>query len=259
MERGRKDVAPGEVVDWLIVEKLAPSLAWPIVALIMFLVAMPFIYKRFGKLIEAILALRDLPKTLQDSMKEHERLTLAIKEHFSTANKDIDQTAQKVQALIGDLAAIRNELQTYQTETQTDALAADSKSIELALGPADATTLEVNKSTAEMYVTAMGKWVVFTNALERRLKELGIEYDVKNIGVKAFELTDRRRRGALTPEEAALIKKLASQARRFTKLADTKDEWLSAEVYLGFVNGVDVASKAIARHKTNGATAPVGQ
>jgi chromosome segregation ATPase len=245
-------------VDWSIIEKLAPSLAWPIVALIMFLIAVPVFYHRLGKLIEAILALRDLPRTLQESMKEHERLTLAFKDQFTTANKDIDETARKVQALVGDLATIRNELQTYQTEAQTDALAAESKSIEVALGPTDSTALEFDKSTADMFETAMGKWVIFMNTFERRLKDAGIDYDMRKIGRGAFDLTDRRRRAPLSRDEAELITNLARQARRFTRLADTKDEWLNPDVYLRFVNGVDVASKAIARHKSNGAGSAVG-
>ena len=71
-------------MDWAIVEKLAPSLAWPFVALVMFLIAIPIFYGRLGDLIKAILALRDLPKTLQDTMKEHEALTHKFREQIGS-------------------------------------------------------------------------------------------------------------------------------------------------------------------------------
>jgi hypothetical protein len=103
-------------MDWVIVEKLSPSLAWPVVALIMFLIAVPVFYGRLGELIKAILALRDLPKTLQDTMKEQERLTEAFKDQITSANQEIDGVARKVQSLVGDLSSIRTELKTYQTE-----------------------------------------------------------------------------------------------------------------------------------------------
>ncbi len=245
-------------MDWSIVEKLAPALAWPLVALLMFFFALPILHGRLGDLIKAILALRDLPKTLQETIKEQERLTLAFKDQITTANKEIDETARKVQTLVTDLAAIRTELQTYQTEAQTDALDVESKSIEVALGPTDVTSLDVDKSTPEMFETAMGKWAIFTNTLERRLKDAGIDYDMRKVGRGAYDLTDRRRRAPLTREEADLITNLARQARRFTRLADTKDEWLTPQVYQRFVNGVDVAMKAISRHKNNGATTVPG-
>lgn len=245
-------------MDWTIVEKLGPSLAWPVVALIMFLIAVPVFYGRLGELIKAIFALHDLPKTLQDTIKEHERLTQAFKDQIISANKDIDGTAGKVQALVTDLAAIRNELKTYQTEAQEDALAVESKSMESTVGVPDVTTVEAGRNTTEMLETALGKWANFTRTLENRLKEAEIDYDMRKVDRGAYALTDRRRKAYLTTEEAELITNLARQARRFNRLADTKDEWLTPEVYLRFVNGVAVALSAITRTKTNGTVATAG-
>jgi hypothetical protein len=109
-----------------------------------------------------------------------------------------------------------------------------------------------------MLETALGKWANFTRILETRLKDADIDYDMRKVGRGAYALTDRRRRAYLTTEEAELITNLARQARRFNRLADTKDEWLTPEVYLRFVNGVDVAVNAISRTRTNGVlVAPV--
>ncbi|NOU05393.1 MAG: hypothetical protein HOO99_04345 [Hyphomicrobiaceae bacterium] len=183
-------------MDWTLVEKLAHSVAWSLVALLMFLVALPVLHGRLGDLIKAVLASRDLPKTLQETIKEQERLPLAFKEQIANAKFEIDETALRIQGVTTELATIQTELKSYQSEAQADALAADSRTIEGTVGAPDVSTIEVNQSTGELFETAMGKWVVFTNSLEKRLKDAGNDYDMRKISRAAYALTVRR---LLTP------------------------------------------------------------
>lgn len=248
-------------MEWVsVVEKLAPALAWPVVALAMFLIAIPVLHRKLGELIKAIIAIHELPKTLKETMSEHALLTKSIKDDMKTVNTDVETSISRVQAVVGELAAIRKELQIYQTEFQQDALASESQSLAGQVNVSDVTAEAAGKSTAEMFDIVIGKWTNFTRTLEGRLKDAEIEYDMRKIGRGAYALTDRRRRNHITNEEADLITSLARQARRFTRLAESKDEWLTPEVYGRFAAGVETALAAITRSRTtNGSTQPTVQ
>ena len=68
-------------------------------------------------------------------------------------------------------------------------MAVESKSMEETIGAPDVSTVEVNKNSTEMFEVALGKWANFTRVLEARLKDAGIDYDMRKIGRGAYAQT----------------------------------------------------------------------
>lgn len=94
----------------------------------------------------------------------------------------------------------------------------------------------------QMIASIKEEWSRLTDALRERSGNR-VAFDRRQIGSVAWSLADRRRSNPISHETAGLIQELHSQYKRFIRLINSKDEWLTMELYDTFISG---AHKAVA-------------
>lgn len=96
-----------------------------------------------------------------------------------------------------------------------------------------------NFAAEEMMAKIRLSWAGLVDSLREKLPPS--DFDARQIAAMAVKLSDRRRSGNISRDEADFIGTLHSQFRRFVRLQSTKDEWLTEDVFKAFMKGIEKA------------------
>jgi hypothetical protein len=229
-------------------ERLIPHLAWPMVALVMFLLALPVIYLKLSDISRAILMLKEMPGSLAGTLKEFQTLASEVSRETKVIAEQVEGLQGKIASSLAELSRTTEQirqLQDAQLELDESRIGLESKELREIVGADPAEQASESISLEEMQARLVGKWILFEGQLKQRVETAGREYNPKRPGQAAYVLTDRRRRPHITRETADLIARLGRQYRKFERLVDAKEEWLTPEVYSAFMRGLDQASRAL--------------
>lgn len=239
-------------LDFSLVERLSPYLAWPIAALLMFVIAAPLIYLKLGDISKAILAVKELPANLSRTLQEFQVLADAVSRETKALTDQVDLLATRMNSMHTELAktieqikVTQSELQSAQTERDEETINDDARAIRSIVGIDANGIANEEMNIATMHEHLIGKWTRFETQLRQRVEAAGRVFDPRRPGQAAYVLTDGRRSNRITRAQADLIKKLGSQYRKFERLSEAGDEWLSPEVYSAFIAGVEQSSQAL--------------
>lgn len=218
----------------------------------MFLIALPFLYAKLSEISRAILTLKEMPASLSGTLKEFQALTSEASRETKALTEQVDGLQAKMAATLAELtrtaeqiSQTQSDLQSAQLELDESRIDVESRELREIVGTdpngqsADALDLD------EMQEKLVGRWTLFEVQLKQRVETADREYNPKRPGQAAYVLTDRRRRPHITRETADLIARLGRQYRKFERLVDAKEEWLTPEVYSAFMRGLDQASRAL--------------
>ena len=237
-----------------IIEKLAPHLAWPIAALLMFCIAAPIVNQKLAQILKAIDELKAMPSSLNKTITDFQPVANEFTSQTKSIQSQIDDLQKNIRDTLTELGKARVEMENAQSQlasTQAslaeERISVDTQAISKLVGTPDQIETSSDDNLEEMHAKLIGKWMLLQRELEARTLNAGLEFDPKKPGSSAVALTDRRRRNYLTREQADLITRLGRQFRKFQNLADQKEDWLSLETYSAFIQGVDSAREAI-RH-----------
>lgn len=186
-------------MDWSLVERLAPSLAWPIVALI----ALPFAIWRINALVRALDQAQNLSSGLRGI---------------------IDLSAQ-INELTSNTKRLREEVEiirTAQIAGTKERIAEESGTENEATSILDETTNSLTGSEMRddnLYSSVSSEWRNVLEALNSAYARLRMGTpDRRSVGSAAVELTDRRRRNPLAPEDAEALAELHGLYKRYARL-----------------------------------------
>ncbi len=228
-------------MDWALVEKLAPHLAWPAVSLIMFVIVVAILGHKLLTVAESLIALRKLPEVLGE-----------ISARFNDgAAKMSTQTSSLVvvlQELPDRLSALAEQLRSVREEIEHKNIKDDADTIEKLTPPQEgAKQVMPSLSLEEMHRTAISRWNELQALIEMKLRRSGLEMDLRRIGAASFLLTKDGIEKPLSREDAHLISALFTTYRRFVSGGRNIEEWLTPDIYESFVRGVDAAKAAMSR------------
>ena len=209
-------------MDWEVVERLAPSLAWPIVAII----ALPFAISKINGLIDAISHTRKL----SDNLPELFRLTAEITRSAGA----VDAIKEKVERIIDAQKVEHAErvgeeagLEDFSVDPLTVA-----KKVDL---PDSKDKREYTESSTSLYEDLARSWGNVLAALDGAYSRanLGVP-DKRSVGGAALELTDRRRRKHLSIEDAEVLAELHGIYKRYVRIRSTRPEELTEDKVASF-------------------------
>lgn len=216
-------------MDWTVVEKLAPSLAWPAV----FLIALPFIIWHADKLIESLGHARELSDKLPD---------------LFAAIKNLDRINDKLDLLRKNSDTIINTIDA--SDKQREAESSDLAELSTAIVDAAAPPIEpeqlIPKGADKMFASMTTAWTSLTDALDEAYAraKLGAP-DKRSIGTAARRLADGRRKKPISWDEVDRLSNLHSLYKRFLRMKADRDKHLNAEVYMNFISGVRQSRQAL--------------
>lgn len=250
-------------MDLASVERLAPSLAWPIITLIIFLIALPVLSRKLDLIAKALADLREAPEALTKTLERFQPTARAIADESQVTHSQLQALQERMSSVISEFRSASEELdkaraslEFARTAIEEDRIEVDTAAIKSLVGEANSVELSEESDVQEMHQKLIGNWKLLERELDARAASCGLTFDQKRPGALAYALTDRRRRNYLTREQADLITRLGRQYRKFDKLADQTEEWLTAESYSAFMSGVNSAREAIKYGHTIGASAP---
>jgi len=215
-------------MDWSIVERLAPSLAWPVV----FLIALPFV---IWKLDELIASIRDA-RALSEQLPE-----------FMSSVKEFDKISDKIELVRKNSETIIRTLDASEVQRETEV--AEVSELADAIIPSDiaqAVKDPVPKGTENMFKSMTEAWTELNAALDDAYSRgrLGVP-DKRSIGTAARRLADGRRKRPISWDEVDRLATLHSLYKRFLRMKTDRDKYLTPEVYLNFRSGVAGAISAL--------------
>lgn len=214
-------------------ERLVGHVAWPVVALI----ALPFLLSRIDK-IYSMYKFFDSPKFADFISKIED-----IHPKLESIGKHVEKVSSKIQEVQSNQEAeeaskiLENE-QVIQGLIDQDLISSDQ-----VLLPSSSNSIE--KSPDDMLVEMRSAWNAFFNSFDGKMRQAGIEYDGRKLGIAASKLTDKRRTNPLNSADALLIGELQSLFRRFTRLKSPLTDWLTPETYKNFIAGVKQAQERV--------------
>lgn len=214
-------------MDIELVEKLAPHLAWPLVAL----VALPFLVWKVGQLSKLLVDYRkattELPATLEGLGKLASQLASA-EGQLSRVNQSVDQlNARQITDDSADIEAVTEHEADGPPQNEFQNLAAE----------------DLMQKLEDMDTSWRGFLLEFDNAFDRA----GLEKpDKRQVGAAAVELKDGRRRNHLEDADVKLIARLHGMHMGFRRRNNEQiGNWLTSTVYNQFMEGVTTAMEKI--------------
>ena len=192
-------------MDWNLIERLAPALAWPIVALI----ALPFAIWRINSLIRAL----DQAQNLSSGL----RGLLDLDSQMSDLSSNIKRLREEVELI--RTAQIADTKERVAEEAGPDVEA--SINIKEFRSRARETIEEVN----DLYDALSNEWryvLESLNAAYARYR-MGLP-DRRSVGSAAVYLTDKRRRAPLANDDAETLAELHGLYKRYARLKHELDE-----------------------------------
>ncbi|HQV03597.1 MULTISPECIES: hypothetical protein [unclassified Novosphingobium] len=223
------------------VYQLMAALSWPIVALIAIAVLGPG-----GVLKGAVGELANKFMSINSSVKEFKEAV----ENFNENQRSFGTSISAIRELNGELTRISGALDSVRKNTSEIVISQGKTEIsERQSDESDAPEIsdladQIELSPSEMYERIFERWSCIQELLKARV---GPDiFDGRSVGSMAWLLTDRRRKVKhIESADAELIGHLHSQFKRFVRLSNSKDEWLTPEVYLNFVRGSERAEKIL--------------
>lgn len=219
--------------------ELISDLAWPIVALIGIWILGPggLLKSIVGELTERLLKVNSAISELKNTVEQFND----IQRKFSDSTDWVSEFQNKLATITSQI----REIKSIAEEQVAQAISEGSKTFgnDPSAGAAKEVTELDRKSPDDMFDDISTKWAKLTAVLKERVGQDA--YDGRAIGQMAWILVDKRRKNPLQSTDAELLENLHSQWKRFTRLHATRTDWLTPEVYLGFVTGVERAEKAI--------------
>lgn len=217
-------------MDVELIEKLAPHLAWPVVAL----VALPFIIWKVGQLSKLLIDYRKATEELPGALDKFEQLG----KQLTSAEGQLSRVSQLVDQLnarqiTDDSADIDAEAELSEFETD---------------GPVPN---EFENLSSEDLVAKLGEmdesWKDFLRKFDSAFERANLDKpDKRQVGAAAVELKDGRRRNHLEDEDVKLIARLHGQHMGFRRRSNEQiKEWLTSAVYRNFIDGVESAKQKI--------------
>jgi hypothetical protein len=100
--------------------------------------------------------------------------------------------------------------------------------------------VDAGSTANEMWDEIKTRWSSLCDGLRDKMSD-PYEFDRRQVGAIAWRLADRRRSNPISKEQAELIQQLHSQFKRFTRLAATRGEWLTPELFQSFMGGLGLA------------------
>jgi hypothetical protein len=228
-------------VDWALVERLAPHLAWPTVALLMFLLALIVLGRKLVTVAESLIALRKLPEVLGE-------ISMRFNEGASKMSSQTSSLVSVLQELPDRLSALAEQMRSVRAEIEQKNIKDDTDTIEkLTPHQAGAQHAMPVLSLEEMHRTAITRWNELQALIELKLRRSGLEGDLRRIGAAAFLLTKDSVDKPLSRDDAQLISALFTTYRRFVSGGRNIEEWLTPDIYESFVRGVEAAKVTISQ------------
>ncbi|MDE2597692.1 MAG: hypothetical protein KGL44_12530 [Sphingomonadales bacterium] len=218
--------------------ELISSLAWPGVALIAIIILGPggVLNSTIGELANKLMSINSSVKEFKNSVAD-----------FNESQRAMASAVAAIRELDGELAKMSGKLETIRQITTENAIeqgkariAEEVSQVGGESGVQPELVQEEPLEVDQMHELILQKWSMLTELLRERV---GAEnYDGRAIGQMARMLADKRRRVKhIEIADAELIEGLHSQYKRFVRLTASRAEWLTSEVYLNFVQGVDRA------------------
>ncbi|HZG28502.1 MAG TPA: hypothetical protein VE079_08580 [Ensifer sp.] len=237
--------------------RLCQAIAWPLVTLVGLILLGPGGYlmkfaKALGESLSnftvAIPELRDTALRMRSDVDTLLATAKNVSTGFSEEYKGLEERIDQLSKRLSDQLA---EVRDYMNELDKSKLGEVQESIEQAL---DGEQSEAEKSlrleaglelnSDEMMESIKAEWDLLTELLRGRLNNPEY-FDKRQIGAMAGRLSHGKRLKPIAKADADFIAELHSQFKRFTRLSGSKDEWLTPEVYKGFLAGVKKASEAL--------------
>lgn len=217
-----------------ITERLAPHLAWPLVALL----ALPFLLWRLGAVAELvrILSAEDTKAFFADfsSIGEKSNQILA---GMQTTHRQLGE--------VGVQLSVLRDINAQLVDVQKDSIAFHSEEI-IQIAPLhNLDEIGDDLATTEMLMRMKTAWEQLSSTLDHALQKQGHNLNSNKFTLGASILANPRHATHLRKEDARLIGKLHSQYRRFERLERDKEEWLTPKVYISFMSGVKRAGETI--------------
>lgn len=230
--------------------KLVEVGAWPVVALMGVILLGPGGYlMKFAKTLgdslgdfnRSIPELRDTALTLRNDVETLVDKAKNVSSVFSNEYKGLEERIDTLSKKLSDqLLEVREALDDMDKskiiESQEEiarAVDVDNEAVDEQLP--EEPTIELGAD--EMMESIKAEWDALTEDLKARLGNPEY-FDKRQIGSMAWRLSHGRRLNPISKDEADLISGLHSQYKRFVRLSSSKEEWLTQDVYRGFIAGV---------------------
>jgi len=214
------------------------KIAWPLVALVGILILGPggVLQKIVGQLAENLFRITDAVKQFKETAADFHKTQGGLKE-----------STQWVAQLESQLHSISGQIESIHKNTEELAISEGTRSLERAVGEESTTGASSagteGQSVEDMFVDLRARW---DHLVEKLKASVGPdEFDARSVGQMAWKLVDNRRRKPLKSADAELFERLYSQMKRFNRLQNSKDEWLTYDIYSAFVRGIEQADAAL--------------
>ena len=212
------------------IPQLVIGLAWPVVTLIGLIILGP------GKVFErSIGQISSNLLSIKSSADEFKKLT----EDFNNRQRVMQESLLMVRQAIADLANTQDVLELIRQNTDQIAVSQGNQEIVKNVDEAEeAASVEMisDLSSQQKLTEISKKWNELTALVRHRDPEL---YDGRSVGDVARVLTDRRRANWISKHDADSIGALHSQYKRFMRLRDTADDWLTSEIFDNFIRAAN--------------------
>lgn len=234
--------------DWIEISK---ALAWPLVALVGLIILGPM-----G-------LLKDIVKALGLAIGDLSRLVSDFRESTLTLRGDMEKFTAMSTGLSKDFSARINDLQNSLSAAvlQIDKIENSTASILRNAVETEQETLDPNFSPEpdpneteqtrsltpdQMYESIRHHWSGMVEMLQTVL-DWPDDFDKRRVGEIAIEAADGRRINGVDRPLGEAIAALHSQFKKFVRLSQSKDQWLTHEVYTSFVSKISEVNKSLSQ------------
>jgi hypothetical protein len=239
------------------IAKLLEVAAWPVVTLVGLVMLGPGGYlmkfaKTLGESVSnftvAIPELRDTALRMRSDvdtlLATAKNVSTGFSEEYRGLEERIDKLSKRMSDQLLEVREVLDELDKSKIVEGQEEIekAIDGEMVEA--GDVMDVEVVVDKSSEEMMEAIKAEWDALTETLKARLGNPEY-FDKRQIGAMAWRLSHGKRLNPITKEDAELISGLHSQYKRFVRLSGSKDEWLTPDVYRGFLAGLNKAVDAL--------------
>lgn len=189
-----------------------------------------FYKKLFGQLADNLFRITESVKQFKDTAAD-----------FNQTQRQLKESTQWVNELGDQFNELSQRIEITQGNTQELVIFEGDRSLRQSVGEESANTpapaAADSQSAEEMFAEIRSRW----DGLVERLKtHVGPDqFDARSVGQMAWKLADGRRTNPRKPADAELVERLYSQMKRFNRLQRSKDEWLTHDINLAFMRGVE--------------------
>ncbi len=241
--------------------KLAQAVAWPCVALIGVIILGPggLLKQLFEMLTNSVLGLnravadfKETTASMKVDMNRFAELSEAMSASFtrrideiragvSNTGLQLDELLSKAERLGNSTSAILGEIVAREVSTTSPISEPPELAPELA---AETPFINPPLSADGRYDAIRDEWNKLVELLRSALNRDDI-FDARQIGRMASYMVDARRKRQLTEPQAEAISHLHSRIKSFARLYQTREEWLTEDVFRDFVQQLRSAERPL--------------